>query len=101
MFSDDIQKRRFNQTFFSAMTLLFDPQSNIFRFFKIPEKDLQTMRTSKQEWRNHLKENDSVDVYVKADDRSTLHGWMQGKIHNIVADTLFVEFPNSLKAYDT
>ena len=101
MFAADVSARRFNQTWFSAITLLFDPSSNVFRFYRIPEKELQSMRTSKQEWRNDIKADDMLDVFVKADERSRLHGWIQGKVASVIADSLFVEFPDSLKSYDT
>ena len=101
MFAADVNARRFNQNWFSAITLLFDPSSNVFRFYKIPDKELQSMRTSKQVWRNEIQAGDRLDVYVKADERSRLHGWMQGEVARVVDDTLFVEFPDSLKSYDT
>jgi hypothetical protein len=53
------------------------------------------LRTDGQEWRSELGVGDMVDVYVKADDRGKLSGWMQAEISSVDGDEFYLEFPLS------
>jgi hypothetical protein len=104
-FAHELKSGRANYSMCQAMTIMFDPDRMIHRFhFRIPEHELWKKCTQKEKWRNELKEGDMVDVLVKADDRSRLKGWMQGKITATFdddKDSIRVEFPDSVQFYDT
>lgn len=58
------------------------------------------LQTHNQEWRKDLKAGDQIDVYVKADERGKVFGWMQGNIDQVYGDALAISFPKSTINYD-
>ncbi len=64
------------------------------------DDDLKKLSTSKQEWRNNLKEGDKVDVSVIGDEKQKTKGWVQGVIERINGEILSIMFPDLPADFD-
>jgi hypothetical protein len=97
----ELRAKRFEKGYIQGMSLLFAHDSRLHKLnYQIPDEEIKKLATVHQTWRAALKEGDRIDVLVKADDRSSLKGWMQGKIASVDEDQLNVIFPESSQAYD-
>ena len=68
--------------------------------FQLSEEELKRLSTSRQEWRKDLKEDDKIDVYIVADDKDKVHGWVQGQIDSVNGDSLSIVLPDLPPDYD-
>jgi hypothetical protein len=101
-FGHEVMNNRFSHPMAAAMTQLFNHEAGIHKnHYAIPDIELAKLRTANQSWRKDLTIGDWVDVYVNADERGKLKGWMQAQITAVIDDDdLFLEFPLSSLTYD-
>lgn len=57
------------------------------------EDDLKRLSTSRQLWREDLKEGDQIDINVMADDKDKIKGWVQARIDRAEGEILSLVFP--------
>lgn len=102
VFLEELKAKRYNENFIAGMTFVFQPECSLHQYhYQIAAETLKHLRTSKQLWRNELKVGDKIDVLVKADEKSSMTGFLQAVITRVEGDTLFLEFPESSNFYDT
>ena len=93
VFLHELKNKCYNADFFSAMTWAFQPDSSLHKYhYQISDDELKRLRASHQTWRKELQPGDKVDVRVKADEKSTLTGWLQAKINAIEGDMIMIQF---------
>ena len=101
LFLNELKKKRYNAEFYAAMVWVFEPNSSLHKYhYQISDEELKKIRTSHQHWRKEIKQDDKLDVCIRADEKSSITGWAQATVKEVKEDELTLEFDLTTPDYD-